>query len=283
MVSFCIFDIFQSQSDQYIIQQHKCIGRPFDPQAFTTNQFGLVLETNMADTVEEPCQTVKEEKPEDSQEVPVEASAATAVSAVPEDSKEVPPADVPQDTAMETMETKEADENLHQLVPLVECAKCGEKVPKTAGQARSATTFWCNSCNSVMKTLRTNLSWPPYCFEGLPEVAKKEFFMSVKSLKDREKELKYGKIRDVLLKSVSTSRTEELIKQKGGTFWPLSVYAKNLVCHRFFPQIAIAMGVLTSNRGEGDEPLWRTGRGTSAIAGCSGRGAIAWCHCRVPL
>ena len=31
----------------------------------------------------------------------------------------------------------------------------------------------------------------------------------------------------------------------------------------FFPQIAIAIGVLTSNRG-GDEPLWRIGRGTGA-------------------
>ena len=85
-----------------------------------------------------------------------------------------------------------------------------------------------------------------------------------------------------------------------------------------FPQIAIAIGVLTSNRGEGDEPLWRIGRGTrvplqgavdvvpllGAIVGChcsvlwlrgrvegegddqlwgSGRDAIAGCHCRVPL
>ena len=66
-----------------------------------------------------------------------------------------------------------------------------------------------------------------------------------------------------------------------------------------FPQIAIAIGVLTSNRGEGDEPLWRIGR---AIVGCHssvlwlrGRvttnfggvdvvpllGAIAGCHCSV--
>jgi len=28
------------------------------------------------------------------------------------------------------------------------------------------------------------------------------------------------------------------------------------------PQIAIAIGVLTSNRGEGDEALWLIGRGT---------------------
>ena len=79
-----------------------------------------------------------------------------------------------------------------------------------------------------------------------------------------------------------------------------------------FPRIAIAIGVLTSNRGEGDEPLWRIGRGTtvalqgavpllSAFVGCIvvcygwGRvttnfnfggmdvvpllGAIAGCHC----
>ena len=116
-------------------------------------------------------------------------------------------------------------------IPMVDCAKCGAKVPINCAQARSATTYWCNSCNSVMKTLRTNLSWPPFCFEGLPEIAKKEFFAHVKSLKEREKDLKYGKIRDVLLKSVCTSRTEELIKQKGGTFWPLSVYEQKLVCY----------------------------------------------------
>ena len=34
----------------------------------------------------------------------------------------------------------------------------------------------------------------------------------------------------------------------------------------FFPQIAIAIGVLTSKRGEGDEPLWWIGVG---------------CHCSV--
>ena len=69
----------------------------------------------------------------------------------------------------------------------------------------------------------------------------------------------------------------------------------------FFPQIAIGKGVLTSNRGEGDEPLRRIGRGMRVAlgggdgqfwgsAGChrsavtlpsphhSGRGAIAGCY-----
>ena len=72
-----------------------------------------------------------------------------------------------------------------------------------------------------------------------------------------------------------------------------------------FPQIAIAIGVLTSNRGEGDEPFWQIGRGTRVplqggvdvvIVVCygwrgegddqlwgSGRGAIAECHRTVPL
>ena len=52
----------------------------------------------------------------------------------------------------------------------------------------------------------------------------------------------------------------------------------------FFPQIAIAIGVLTSNRGGG----WRTTLADwtwhqGAIAGCSGRLAIAGSHLRVPM
>ena len=60
-----------------------------------------------------------------------------------------------------------------------------------------------------------------------------------------------------------------------------------------FPQIAIAIGVLTSNRGGGRRTTlvdWTWHHG--AIAGCSGRGAMrgaivvcyggnfGWCHCR---
>ena len=53
-----------------------------------------------------------------------------------------------------------------------------------------------------------------------------------------------------------------------------------------FPQIAIAIGVLTSNRGEGDEPLWRIGRGTrvplqGAVDVVPLLGAIVGCHCSV--
>ena len=52
----------------------------------------------------------------------------------------------------------------------------------------------------------------------------------------------------------------------------------------FFPQIAIAIGVLTSNKGGGRRTTladWTWHQG--AIAGCSRRGAIAGCHCSVLL
>ena len=47
----------------------------------------------------------------------------------------------------------------------------------------------------------------------------------------------------------------------------------------FIPQIAIAIGVLTSNRGGGRRTVladWTWHQG--AIAGCNGRGAMAGCH-----
>ena len=56
----------------------------------------------------------------------------------------------------------------------------------------------------------------------------------------------------------------------------------------FIPQIAIAIGVLTSNRGEGDEPLWRIGHGTrvplqGAVDVVPLLGVIVGCHCSVLL
>ena len=49
---------------------------------------------------------------------------------------------------------------------------------------------------------------------------------------------------------MSKSRRDQ--RQVKTTYWLFNI----------FPQIAIAIGVLTSNRGEGDEPLCRIGRGT---------------------
>ena len=56
-----------------------------------------------------------------------------------------------------------------------------------------------------------------------------------------------------------------------------------LCWYNSFSQIAIAIGVLTSNRGESDEPLWRIGRGTrvplqSAVDVVPLQGAIVVCY-----
>ena len=67
---------------------------------------------------------------------------------------------------------------------------------------------------------------------------------------------------------------------------PCNLWVEMSSFHRklcFFPQIAITIGVLTSNRGGGRRTTladWTWHH--IAIAGCSGRGAIAG-HCRVAL
>ena len=50
-----------------------------------------------------------------------------------------------------------------------------------------------------------------------------------------------------------------------------------------FCQIAVAIGVLTSNRGEGDEPLWWIGRGTRVPLQGAEHVVPLPCHRRVPL
>ena len=54
------------------------------------------------------------------------------------------------------------------------------------------------------------------------------------------------------------------------------------------PQIAIALGVLTSNRGGGRRTTWRIGRGTSVplqglVDVVPWLGAIVGCHCSVAM
>ena len=70
----------------------------------------------------------------------------------------------------------------------------------------------------------------------------------------------------------------------GGCFWKSFFSQIDFLQIHMIPQIAIAIGVLTSNRGGGRRTTlahWTWHQG--AIAGCSGRGAIAGCHRRVPL
>ena len=55
----------------------------------------------------------------------------------------------------------------------------------------------------------------------------------------------------------------------------MKIMMRKIMVFFHYSRVAIAIGVLTSNRGEGDEPFWRIGRGT--------RVQWTWCHCWVPL
>ena len=85
----------------------------------------------------------------------------------------------------------------------------------------------------------------------------------------------------------STLITQKLVFAIWGLCW-YNFFSSNQVfgpvdC-KIFPQIAIAIGVLTSNRGGGRRTTladWTWHQG--AIAGCRGCGAIAGCFRGVPL
>ena len=88
--------------------------------------------------------------------------------------------------------------------------------------------------------------------------------------------------------SMKGLKGHQIAKQCGyfGPFVPQCLGSNNFKADCFFPQIAIAIGVLTSNRGGDDEPLWRIGRGTrvplqGAVDVVPLQGAIVGCHCSV--
>ena len=85
---------------------------------------------------------------------------------------------------------------------------------------------------------------------------------------------------------ISTSLALERLLQKNEFRCFLFFCVIHARLYDIVPQIAIAIGVLTSNRGGGDEPLWRIGRGTrvplqGAVDVVPLLGAIVGCHCSV--
>ena len=97
-----------------------------------------------------------------------------------------------------------------------------------------------------MKSLRSRLSWPPNGFETLPEAEKKTFFAKVKEMKETAvARWAYKRIRDLVVRSMCSKRIDELMKERGGTYLPISVYAKKLACIQqfFFEDFALKGGL----------------------------------------
>lgn len=112
--------------------------------------------------------------------------------------------------------------------PSVECQKCGQAVNPKDAQVRGTLTWWCNACNSTIKSLRMKMEWPPRSFDMMSEADKKLFFAEIKQIKNDEGELKYTRLRDVLLRKMRSRKMQEVAKATGGKFLPLSVYEKTL-------------------------------------------------------
>lgn len=106
----------------------------------------------------------------------------------------------------------------------VECSKCGIQTLPSEAQHRGVLTWWCNQCNAAMKHLRSRMQWPPASFERMSTDEKKSFFMAVRQLKEEDGELKYARLRDVLVKQMSTRLVKEIMKSKGGKYLPIAVY-----------------------------------------------------------
>ena len=60
------------------------------------------------------------------------------------------------------------------------------------------------------------MQWSPASFERMSADEKKSFFMAVRQLKEEDGELKYDRLRDVLVKQMSTRLVKEIVKAKGG-------------------------------------------------------------------
>ena len=134
----------------------------------------------------------------------------------------------------------ESEEPQEQVVPAsqdqkVQCQKCLSQVYVYDAQARGK-VWWCKPCNAINSMLRRNLSWPPAEFSALDSDAQAAFWQRCQAAKDAagEGRLRYDRLRDVLITSLTTQVTNELTKRSCGEFLPLSVYKQRLGCKALF-------------------------------------------------
>lgn len=114
------------------------------------------------------------------------------------------------------------------MTSMVECNQCGSSVSPAEAQVRGTLTWWCNNCNAATKQLRSKMQWPPQSFQKLSLEEKRDFWKQAHKLKEEDGEIKYQRLRDVLVQQVGTKLVRELMKAKGGKYLPLGVYQKKL-------------------------------------------------------
>ena len=125
------------------------------------------------------------------------------------------------------MDSPPKDEELSKVV----CQKCQMEVFVFDAQAKGK-TWWCKACNAINSTLRRNLTWPPPEFAALTTEEQVQFWQQCRAMREESTDgrLRYDRLRDVLVNSLTMVKTSELAKSSKGTYLPLSVYAQQLGC-----------------------------------------------------
>ncbi|CAK9025536.1 unnamed protein product, partial [Durusdinium trenchii] len=125
------------------------------------------------------------------------------------------------------MDSPPKDEELSKVV----CQKCQMEVFVFDAQAKGK-TWWCKACNAINSTLRRNLTWPPLEFAALTTEEQVQFWQQCRAMREESTDgrLRYDRLRDVLVNSLTMVKTSELAKSSKGTYLPLSVYAQQLGC-----------------------------------------------------
>ena len=109
----------------------------------------------------------------------------------------------------------------------VQCKKCGRLVHVTESLHRTERTRWCLSCNALVTLMRRHMSWPPDEFAKLSEESQKTFFLKAVEEKAGTSAFRYDRVRDLLVKTMVKMHISESSTETGGTYKPLSVFAKD--------------------------------------------------------
>lgn len=109
----------------------------------------------------------------------------------------------------------------------VQCRKCGRCVHVTESLHRTEKTRWCLSCNALVTLMRRHMSWPPDEFAKLSEESQKTFFLKAVEEKAGASAFRYDRVRDLLVKTMVKMHISESKTETGGTYKPLSVFAKD--------------------------------------------------------
>ena len=112
--------------------------------------------------------------------------------------------------------------------PVLTCKKCKLELALEDAVVRGPREMWCKECNCLYTMLRRHQSWPPPAFAELSLEQQCAFFANCRKEKEVSKagNFSYKTVRNQLLSTLKEETIRQRKVQVGGTYLPLSVYAK---------------------------------------------------------